>query len=141
MVTGRVPFEGPNPSSVMHKHLKTELTPPDHVNPQLSSGVGEIIEVCMQKSRRKRYQSTADLLSDLAAVSRGEAPVLARKNFDLSQLAALEESATTQDVRSQETIDIPAEGATEPMYNQPLFWVAVSGWIAAVLLLVVAIVK
>jgi hypothetical protein len=37
MVTGSVPFDGKNPSAVMHKHLKAELVnPPDHVNPKLS---------------------------------------------------------------------------------------------------------
>ena len=30
MVTGRVPFSGKNPTEVMHKHLKSELVPPDH---------------------------------------------------------------------------------------------------------------
>jgi eukaryotic-like serine/threonine-protein kinase len=32
LVTGKVPFEGPTPAAVMHKHLKEPLVPPDHVN-------------------------------------------------------------------------------------------------------------
>ena len=49
MVTGNVPFDGKNPSSVMHKHLKAELVPPDHVNPKLSAGISEVIEMMMAK--------------------------------------------------------------------------------------------
>jgi serine/threonine protein kinase len=49
MVTGVVPFEGKDPSEVMKKHLKAELTPPDHVNPKLSAGISEVIEMMMAK--------------------------------------------------------------------------------------------
>jgi len=38
LVTGRPPFDGETPSAVMHRHLKTPLTPPDHINTALSAG-------------------------------------------------------------------------------------------------------
>ncbi len=92
MVTGSVPFEGKNPSSVMHKHLKNELIPPDHVNPKLSAGVSEIIEMMMAKRVTDRYQNCADLLIDLRALKRGESPPLAHKDVfhtdDLVEIAA-----------------------------------------------------
>jgi len=129
MVTGQVPFDGPNPSAVMHKHLKETLTPPDHLNPNLSAGIGEIIEVAMAKNRDARYASTSDLLHDLEAVARGEPPVQARKMFDLAQLAALE----------QAPVDAFQENATPqppiPLYEQPMFWLAALGWFVAVALI------
>ena len=64
MVTGRVPFDAPTPSAVMHKHLREDLIPPDHLNPDLSAGVGEIIEVSMSKKRNKRYQTAEEMLGD-----------------------------------------------------------------------------
>ena len=91
MVTGRVPFDGATPSAVMHKHLKEPLKPPDHLNPALSAGVAEVIEVMMAKSRDNRYASTKDVLIDLEAVKRGEPPLQARRKFDaglMKQLAA-----------------------------------------------------
>ena len=57
MVTGRVPFDASTPSAVMHKHLKDYLVPPDHLVPDLSTGVGEIIDVAMAKKRKMRYNS------------------------------------------------------------------------------------
>jgi serine/threonine-protein kinase len=89
-VTGKVPFTGPNPSAVMHKHLKEVLVPPDHLNPKLSSAVGEIIEVMMAKSPDDRYPSCSELIADLDAVANGEPPFQARKRYDhalLEQLA------------------------------------------------------
>ena len=120
MVTGQVPFEGPNPSAVMHKHLKQDLVPPDHINKELTSGIGEIIEVCMAKDPNQRYASTTDLLEDLEAVVRGEAPMQARKMFDLASLAGLE---TSKDSGQTQLVDMaPA------LTQTPLFWVAVAGW-------------
>ncbi|MCC6321256.1 MAG: serine/threonine protein kinase [Phycisphaerales bacterium] len=96
MLTGAVPFDGKNPSAVMHKHLKGELAPPDRVNPRLSAGISEIIEMMMSKSPRDRYQTCADLLVDLRAVRAGKAPPIAHKDIsgvDLAGLAQAEAAA------------------------------------------------
>lgn len=96
MVTGSVPFDGKNPSAVMHKHLKTAIVPPDHVNPKLSSGISEIIEMMMAKSARERYRNCKDLLTDLRAVKAKQSPPIAHKDFahtDLSTLASAEAAA------------------------------------------------
>jgi serine/threonine protein kinase len=95
MVTGNVPFDGKNPSSVMHKHLKADLIPPDHVNPKLSAGISEVIEMMMAKDPRKRYKNCKDLLIDLKALKAGQAPVIARKDVrgeELANLAQVEAS-------------------------------------------------
>lgn len=108
MVTGNVPFDGKNPSAVMHKHLKAELVPPDHVNPKLSSGISEVIEMMMAKSARDRYQTCADLLVDLKAVRAGKNPPIAHKDIaglDLAGLAKAEQAA--------QTVSLPVD-ATQP---------------------------
>ena len=87
MVTGRVPFSGKNPSQVMHKHLKAELTPPDQLNPSLSAGFSQIIEMMMAKSPTDRYSNASELLEDLELVQRGESPSYARPKVDLSSFA------------------------------------------------------
>ncbi|MBS3733953.1 MAG: serine/threonine protein kinase [Phycisphaerae bacterium] len=89
LVTGRVPFEASTPVAVMHKHLREPLVPPDHVRPELSAGVGEVVEVMMSKERRRRYGSTADLLLDLEAIRSGEPPLQARKRIDSAVLNGL----------------------------------------------------
>ncbi|MEX0654503.1 MAG: serine/threonine-protein kinase [Phycisphaeraceae bacterium] len=124
MVTGQVPFEGASPSAVMHKHLREQVTPPDHINPELSTGLAEIIEVCLAKDPEQRYANTADLLEDLEAVQRGEPPMQARRMFDLASFTALDNA---DDGPSGQTQMVQL-GDSEPLTAQPLFWAAVSGW-------------
>jgi serine/threonine-protein kinase len=96
MVTGAVPFDGKNPSAVMHAHLKQPLNAPDHVNPKLSAGISEVIEMMMAKSPKDRYQTCADLLADLRAVRKGESPPIAHRDmaaFDIASLAQAESQA------------------------------------------------
>ncbi len=103
LVTGRVPFEGPTPAAVMHKHLKEPLVPPDHINTSLSAGLGEVVEVMMAKDRNRRYGSTKDMLMDLEAVAAGQPPPMARKQFDanlLSRLADVEAEAPAAEAQS-----------------------------------------
>ncbi len=128
MVTGRVPFDAPTPSAVMHKHLKDELVPPDHVVPELSAGVGEIIEVAMQKKRKHRYQCAEDMLTDLERVANGEPPLMARKAYDLGSLADLEKGGTPSaseiqqqqgavPVSAQATVDLDARTLKERLMD------------------------
>ncbi|MCB9849526.1 MAG: serine/threonine protein kinase [Phycisphaerales bacterium] len=95
MVVGRVPFEGSTPSTVMHKHLKEPLVPPDHLNTKLSAGVAEVVELMMAKKREERYPSTKELIIDLEAIARGEAPLMARKRYDNSLLEDIARSGKT----------------------------------------------
>ncbi|MEM1027070.1 MAG: serine/threonine-protein kinase [Planctomycetota bacterium] len=132
MLTGQVPFDGPNPSAVMRKHLNEDLTPPDHINPNLSSGIAEVVEVCLAKDRNKRYNSTTDLLEDLQAIERGEAPLQARKVFDVNALSALEHKATADEADlGDELVAAPPAGPSGPW-----FYAAVVGWIVVVFLLI-----
>ncbi|MBS0196892.1 MAG: serine/threonine protein kinase [Planctomycetes bacterium] len=101
MVTGAVPFDGKNPSAVMHKHLKAELVAPDHVNPKLSAGLSEVIEMMMAKDVKARYRSCKDVIVDLKAVRAKQPPPLAHKDFggvDLAQIAVAEASIKPQEI-------------------------------------------
>ncbi len=118
MVTGRVPFDGPNPSAVMHKHLKAELVPPDHINSKLSRGICEIIEMAMAKDRNQRYATTADMLEDLSAVVKGEPPIQARQKIDWDPILPPDAEYTP-----------PPISEPDPLFAQPLFWIAVTGWV------------
>ena len=90
MVTGKVPFEAPTPSAVMHKHLKEQLVPPDHINKGLSVGLAEVIEVMMAKDRNGRYKGVKLLLEDLHNIQNGEAPLHAHQKIDPEFLVDLE---------------------------------------------------
>src|SRR6516225_7421298 len=54
MVTGQPPFPGTKMEEVLRAHKEQELTPPDHLNTSLSSGLGEVVEFMMAKKRSQR---------------------------------------------------------------------------------------
>lgn len=134
MVTGNVPFEGKNPSDVMHKHLKTPLAPPDHVNPKLSAAFSQIIEMMMAKNVKERYQTCRDLLTDLQALRRGEPLVIARHDasaVEMQSLAAAEESMMGE---------VPEDKSRTPsVYSHPVVQILVTLFVISVVLNVVGI--
>ncbi len=138
MVTGNVPFNGKNPTEVMQKHLKTPLVPPDHVNPKLSAGISEVIEMMMAKSRRQRYKNAADLLVDLRAVRRGELPPIAHKE---ASVAALTEVAQSE--RDTPTTIVEDRSRQPSPFNHPsvqkLVWFSVAVTIIAVVMTIIAV--
>ena len=68
--TGKLPFAGATSAVIFHALL--ELNPPSvlQLNPALPPKLGEIIEKLFEKDRDLRYQSAADLRSDLKRLKR-----------------------------------------------------------------------
>ena len=134
LVTGRPPFDGETPSAVMHKHLKQPIIPVDHVNTNLSAGIGEIIDVSMAKDREERYRSTEDMLEDLEAVRRGQPPPHAHQNVDLDKLADVENKGKTVDI-----MDAPGQPElfSHPIVIGLLAGVGISVVVNVILLIVV----
>jgi eukaryotic-like serine/threonine-protein kinase len=131
MVTGRVPFEAPTPSAVMHKHLKEPLTPPDHISTKLTAGCGAMIEMMMAKNRDDRYAGCREVLADLDHLARGEAPHYAQRKLDR---AAFDTLARGQAVDTSPLLSRAGGGATP---NQGLVLLAVIlGAVAALSVLI-----
>lgn len=77
MVTGHPPYEAPTAQEVVKKHLLAPLIKPEKVNPRISLGVSQIIQVCLAKKPEDRYQKTDELAQDLESVSTGGMPLFA----------------------------------------------------------------
>jgi serine/threonine-protein kinase len=123
MVTGRPPFEGSS-EEVFNKHLRQQLTPPDHINSELSGGLGEVVEVLMAKDRDERYQTPDDAIIDLECLLAGLPPKLARQRIEAGTLAALAKG--DDDDGGSAKIDGPPHA---------WIWIGVLGGIAGVSLL------
>lgn len=65
LVTGKKPFEGPNPVSILSKHLSEPLRSPQEHNPELSNAAAHAIHLMMAKNRARRYQSWDELIKDI----------------------------------------------------------------------------
>ena len=121
MVTGKVPYAGKNPSAVMHKHLKSELIPPDHLVSKLSAGCAQVIEMMMAKNSKDRYHNATDLLTDLKLIAKGRSPHFAHKSLDLSGISpALTGSGPSK------SLAIPRDRSAKPtLMDSPSFMILI----------------
>ena len=65
MATGRRPFGGANPAAVIASVMRDSPVPPTRLNPQLPLRLGRIIDRCLKKDPRYRWQSSSELLRRL----------------------------------------------------------------------------
>ena len=65
MLTGRVPFNGDTTVAIAIKHIQEDLPTPADYNDEIPISVEKIVLKCCQKSPDRRYQSAAELITDL----------------------------------------------------------------------------
>ncbi len=71
MVAGRVPFEGDTALTIAVKHKTEEAEDPRKYNTQLSEELSRVILNCLKKNKEERYQSAAELKSQLTNIEEG----------------------------------------------------------------------
>jgi chitinase len=74
MLTGKVPFRGDTPLSMMYMHLHDKPTLIHGLRPDLPSGVDSVIEKALEKERESRFASAGDLVAALKAALDGKKP-------------------------------------------------------------------
>src|SRR6202049_4562643 len=67
MVTGEVPFHGPNPLAVINERLINHPTPPRELDPEISPQLQEIIYRALERNPVNRYASARDFAKDLSS--------------------------------------------------------------------------
>jgi len=70
MATGTLPFRGDTSGLIFDSILNRAPTAAMRINPELPSQLEEIINKALEKDRELRYQSAADLRTDLARLKR-----------------------------------------------------------------------
>jgi eukaryotic-like serine/threonine-protein kinase len=65
MLTGSLPFSGPNPFAVMNSRLLNNPVPPRELNPEISPQMQEIIYRAIEREPKNRYGSIRELAWDL----------------------------------------------------------------------------
>ena len=66
MLTGVVPFTGPNPFAVMNDRLLNQPQPPMQLNAEITPQIQEILYRAMEREPKNRYASTREMANDLA---------------------------------------------------------------------------
>jgi len=70
MATGQQPFKGPTSAVIFDAILNRDPEPPRKLNPATPPEIERIITKTLEKDRRVRYQTSADLLADLRRFKR-----------------------------------------------------------------------
>jgi serine/threonine-protein kinase len=65
MLTGRVPFVGPNPLAVMNERLLNDVKSPRQLNPEISPELEEILYRALAREPRRRYATASEMVWDL----------------------------------------------------------------------------
>ncbi|HKD61518.1 MAG TPA: serine/threonine-protein kinase [Terracidiphilus sp.] len=65
MLTGRVPFVGPNPLAVINERVLNDVKPPRELNPEISPELEEILFRALEREPRHRYATASEMMWDL----------------------------------------------------------------------------
>ncbi len=72
LVTGAPPFTGDSPVSVAYQHVREDPRLPSSINPAIPPELDAILMKAMAKNPANRYQSAADMRSDLLRAVAGQ---------------------------------------------------------------------
>jgi eukaryotic-like serine/threonine-protein kinase len=65
MLTGKAPFQGPNPFAIMNDRLLNNPIPPREINPDISPELQEIIYRAIERDPKNRYANAHEMKLDL----------------------------------------------------------------------------
>jgi len=75
LLTGEPPFTGDSPVAVAYQHVREDPKPPSALNPRVNPALDAIVLKAMSKGAPNRYQSAAEMRTDLVRVLSGQRPL------------------------------------------------------------------
>ncbi|MEV6874966.1 Stk1 family PASTA domain-containing Ser/Thr kinase [Amycolatopsis sp. NPDC051128] len=75
LITSEPPFTGDSPVAVAYQHVREDPKPPSSVNPAVAPELDAVVLKALAKGPANRYQSAAEMRSDLVRTLSGQRPV------------------------------------------------------------------
>jgi eukaryotic-like serine/threonine-protein kinase len=75
LLTGDPPFTGDTPVAVAYQHVREEPRRPSEINPSIPASLDAVVLKALSKNPLNRYQSAAEMRSDLVRVRNGQSPM------------------------------------------------------------------
>src|SRR5882757_10373534 len=133
MLTGEPPFVGDSPVAVAYQHVREDPVPPSQRYAGISPELDAVVLKALAKNPENRYQTAAEMRTDLIRVHSGEAPD-APKVFTDAERTSLLSSPPPSRGRAQPTEHIPTHPAG---YVEPQRGGSIGRWLIAVAILAV----
>ncbi|CRK60744.1 Serine/threonine protein kinase PrkC, regulator of stationary phase [Alloactinosynnema sp. L-07] len=89
LLTGEPPFTGDSPVAVAYQHVREDPKPPSALNPRVSPQLDAIVLKAMSKGAANRYQSAAEMRTDIVRVLSGQRPAAPMVMTDEDRTAVL----------------------------------------------------
>lgn len=75
LLTGDPPFTGDTPVAVAYQHVREDPRRPSEINPSIPAALDAVVLKALSKNPLNRYQSAAEMRSDLVRVRSGQSPM------------------------------------------------------------------
>ncbi|MFI5506094.1 Stk1 family PASTA domain-containing Ser/Thr kinase [Mycobacterium sp. NPDC051804] len=132
MLTGEPPFVGDSPVAVAYQHVREDPIPPSQRHEGISPELDAVVLKALAKNPDNRYQTAAEMRSDLVKVHSGEQPDAPKVFTDAERSSLM--SAQPGDHRTE---PIDAVGRAQPQYIERERSGSVGRWLIAVAVLAV----
>ncbi len=115
MLTGQKPFDTDNPISIAVMHMQNVAQRPRDINPNIPSGLEEIIMHAMEKDAEVRYQTATDMIQDIEAFKNNNQIV-----FGYYRMPVQAQQRQYAPAPQRETVP-PVPRGQQPMQAQPQY--------------------
>ncbi|GAA4210351.1 Stk1 family PASTA domain-containing Ser/Thr kinase [Actinocatenispora rupis] len=123
LLTGQPPFTGDSPVSVAYQHVREEPKPPSERNPDVIPDVDAVTLKALAKNPANRYQSAAEMRSDLLRAANGR-PVQATPVLPADERTQVVSGVPLSGGGNTSTQ--PAARVTDPARRRRAMWVLIS---------------
>jgi eukaryotic-like serine/threonine-protein kinase len=131
ILTGQPPFVGDSPVAVAYQHVREDPTPPSERYQGISPELDAVVLKALAKNPENRYQTAAEMRTDLIRVHSGEAPDAPKVLTDAERTTFM---AAGPRGRNAPTEHIPTH---RPNSEEPERRASVTRWLVVVAILAV----
>jgi eukaryotic-like serine/threonine-protein kinase len=99
LLVGEPPFTGDTPVAVAYQHVREDPKRPSEVNPSIPPALDAVVLKALSKNPANRYQSAAEMRTDLVRVRSGQSPMAPAVMSEDERTAMLAASPATGPTR------------------------------------------
>jgi beta-lactam-binding protein with PASTA domain/predicted Ser/Thr protein kinase len=122
LLSGEPPFTGDTPVAVAYQHVREDPRSPSEVNPSIPPALDAVVLKALSKNPLNRYQSAAEMRSDLVRVRSGQspmAPLVMSEDERTAMIAASPPTGPTRRINGGRHNAAPAPAGDYDYYDEP----------------------